>query len=376
MRARILDILASPRLTVLCLVASVVVVFAGTLAMAGGDLLHTQTRFFRSFVVWWSPAADLRLPVLPGAYTLGAVLLANLIAIQVKSLAARTARPGLLMIHTGVILLLVGQLIADQTSARSAMRLTRGAPSNYAEDLLAQDLVIADKSGPMVTVPESILARKGEVRDAQSQLTIRVKEYWPNADLSAKPLRGARRVSVTRGTTRNTAYILPAPVVDDAETGNAPAAVIEVLASGSSLGSWILSPRLRGTQRFTHQNREFEIALGARRHYKPFSITLQDARRELHNGTDVPRSIWSRVRIQDPASHDDRDVVLAVNKPLRYQGETYYQSQVDAAGRTSTLRVVRNRGWAMPYVSFALVGLGLLVQITTPLRGLARKGTL
>lgn len=373
---RTVGMLASPHLTALCLVAAFVVVLAGTLAMGGGDLHYAQTRFFKSFVVWWSPAHDLHLPVLPGAYTIGALLLANLVARQVTSFAVRGISVGALMIHSGVGLLLLGQLVADQMSERSALRLTRGLPANYAEDLLAQELVIADRDGPVVTVPESVLERKGEVHHQPSQLTIRVKEFWPNAGLSVRPVPGARRISVTRGTTRNTAYILPRPVVEDAETGNAPAAVIEVLTPSSSLGAWILSTRLRGTQRFAHQNREFEIALGARRRYRPFSITLLDARRDLHHGTDVARSIWSRVRIQNPASRDEREVVVAVNKPFRYQGETYYQSQVDAAGERSTLQVVRNPGWAMPYISCALVGFGLLVQLTAPLKGLARKGSL
>jgi hypothetical protein len=375
MPVRILGILASPRLTLLCLLAALVVVFAGTLAQAAGEPYRVHARFFRSFIIWWSPGQGVRLPLLPGAYTLGAVLLANLVALQVKSFAVRGTRPGTLMIRFGVILLLIGQLLADQVSGTSAMRLTRGEPSNYAEDLLAHELVIADRQGPVLTVPQSVLAQKGEVHHQQSQLTVRVNEFWPNADLSAEPVRGARRISVTHGTTRNAAHIVPKPVTDHTVTRSAPAAVIEVTTPSSSLGTWIVSPQLRGSQRFVYHNREFDIALGPRRHYKPFSITLQDAGRDLHNGSDVVRGLWSRVRIQHPASQDDREVMLAVNKPFRYLGETYYQSQVDTSTRVSTLQLVRNPSWPIPYVAFALIALGLCLQPATYLLRVTRRRT-
>jgi hypothetical protein len=51
-----------------------------------------------------------------------------------------------------------------------------------------------------------------------------------------------------------------------------------------------------------------------------------------------------------------------MNNPLRYRGLTFYQYQMDAANHNSVLQVVRNPGWTLPYVSCALVFLGLLIQ--------------
>lgn len=379
MTARLLRILASPYVTLACLVAALVLVVAGTLLQADGRLFQTQPRFFGSFLVWWSLAPDLRLPVLPGAYTVGAALLANLFARRVRDFAGGVARPALLLIQAGVALLLLGQLAADQFSHRAALRLSQGVATNYAEDLVVQELVIEDSSGPVVVVPPSVLARTGEVRHSESKLIVRVREYWPNADLSAKPVRGARRISATHGSTRNVAYVTPRVMDDAADARIAPAAVIELLTRSApegalSLGTWIVSPRLIGTQRFTHEGRELQIELGPRRLYKPFTMTLEDARREVYPGTDVARSLWSRVRIQHPSAGEDRTMVVAAGRPFRYRGETYYQSQIDANGRTSMLRVVRNPSWPVPYVSCVLLGLGLLLQTSAPVRALARQG--
>ena len=357
-------VLTSARLTLMCLAVAVVVVVAGTLAQTGGASYQAQARYFRSFFVWWSLGdTGVSLPILPGAYTVGAVLLLNLVAVRVKRFGISLKEPGGLLIGAGLILLLIGQLLADRLSERAAMRLTRGAASNYAEDLVRQELIIADKTGPVATVPASVLATKGEVRDGRSQLTIRVKEFWPNADVSARRSAGAIRTAVAHGTTKQVAFVRPQPVADDMENANAPAAVIELLTPSSSLGTWIVSRRLRGTQRFTHQERELEIALGAQRYYTPFSITLQDARRDLYEGTGIPRSLWSRIRIQNPTTREDREAVVAVNKPFRYEGETYYQFQVDAAGQVSTLLRVHNPGWPLPYLAGALMAFGLLVQL-------------
>jgi hypothetical protein len=284
---------------------------------------------------------------------------------RVKRFGTSLKEPGALLIGAGLILLLVGQAVADRLYDRSAMRLTRGASSNYSEDLLLQELIIADKSGPVVTVPAPVLARKGEVRDLESELTIRVQEFWPDAALLARRTAGATRIAVVHGSTRHVAYVRPRSANDEVETGNTPVAVIELLAPSSSLGTWIVSSRLRGAQRFTHQNRELEIAFGAQRHYTPFSMTLQDARRDVYEGTDIPRSIWSRIRIQHPTTREDREALIAINAPFRYNGETYHQLQVTADGKASTLLRVHNPGWPLPYVAAALIALGLLVQLAT-----------
>ncbi len=49
-----------------------------------------------------------------------------------------------------------------------------------------------------------------------------------------------------------------------------------------------------------------------------------------------------------------------MNHPLRYGGLTFYQSGFDNNDSTSIFQVVRNPVWTLPYISCAMVGLGLL----------------
>ena len=63
-----------------------------------------------------------------------------------------------------------------------------------------------------------------------------------------------------------------------------------------------------------------------------------------------------------------------MNHPLRPHGKTYFQASFAPENdRATVLQVVRNPGWVTPYISCALVGLGLLIQFLTHLFSFNRK---
>ena len=55
-----------------------------------------------------------------------------------------------------------------------------------------------------------------------------------------------------------------------------------------------------------------------------------------------------------------------MNNPLRYAGETFYQSSYHRDPQTgveaTTLQVVTNTGWMIPYVACMLVSTGMLAH--------------
>jgi hypothetical protein len=71
------------------------------------------------------------------------------------------------------------------------------------------------------------------------------------------------------------------------------------------------------------------------------------------------------VRVTNPQTQENREVLIYMNNPLRYGGNTYYQYQMaptQTAEKWSTLQVVRNPSWLTPYLSCVLVGAGLTWQ--------------
>ena len=109
----ILSLFTSLKLTAICLGLATVLVFAGTLAQVDQGLYAAQARYFRSFFVYWGPrGAGWEIPVFPGGYLIGGVMLLSLIATAVDRFRRYKFAPaylGLLVIHVGLILLLLGQ---------------------------------------------------------------------------------------------------------------------------------------------------------------------------------------------------------------------------------------------------------------------------
>ena len=125
---------ASLRLTVFCLGLGLVLVFAGTIAQVDMGLLKAQNEFFRSFFIYWGPTgASWKIPVFPGGYLVGGVLLINLVTAHFTRFKLTRKKIGIWMIHFGVILLLLGQLLTDVLARESHMWLTEGQTKNYSE---------------------------------------------------------------------------------------------------------------------------------------------------------------------------------------------------------------------------------------------------
>ena len=64
-----------------------------------------------------------------------------------------------------------------------------------------------------------------------------------------------------------------------------------------------------------------------------------------------------------------RKRALGLNEPLRHAGETFYQTSWKEGEKGKVLQVVRNPGWLMPYVSCAVVALGMLIHFGLHLVG-------
>jgi len=139
------------------------------------------------------------------------------------------------------------------------------------------------------------------------------------------------------------------------------------------MGEW-LAAQLTAPVAFEASGRKFQIALRPVRYYKPFDLNLLRFTHEQYRGTDIPKNFASRVRLERRDTGEDREVLIYMNNPLRYNGETFYQAGFDPVDpRVTTLQVVRNPGWLTPYFACGLVALGLVVQFLTHLIGFATK---
>ncbi len=375
---RIVKFFTSLKLTVVCLCLGMLLIFIGTLAQVDEGLYNAQARYFKSWFIWAPTLLGHKLPiVLPGGYLLGGVLLVNLLSAHAQRFTLSKKKIGIFMVHAGLILLLLGQLLTDVLSTESAMRIPEGEPVNYSRDFHSNELAVIDTSpaaaDEVVAIPESFVARQTEIRHEKLPVILRIKNYWVNADLLKGKANGSVATTVNQGVGQGV-YVLPKPPVVTMDERNLPAAVVEVVSpQGGSLGTWLLSSQFGAKQTFTQAGKTYQLALRFTRYYKPYTITLQKFTHELYKGTDIPKNYASQLRLQRADTGEDREVLIYMNNPLRYAGETYYQGSFEKGDKVSILQVVRNPGWLTPYFACLLMSLGLIVQFMSHLIGFAMK---
>ncbi|MDR0536323.1 MAG: cytochrome c biogenesis protein ResB [Puniceicoccales bacterium] len=283
---RLFRFLASPWLTAGLLALCMVIVFLGTIEQPANGLRPVQQHYFEGWYAPWPLSARerpwgwLALP-LPGGFSLGVLLLANLLCAAARYFRLSWGKAGMLLIHLGFLVLLAGGFAIAALQEEFHMEIQEGGACDY--------LLRSTAPGS----PES-----------------------------------PERVPL------------------------------------------------------------------------PFTLRLDKFTHEFHPGSSIPKNYASRLRILEkpaaapvqggaaPASPDGaapavaadagRAVEIRMNAPLRHGGFSFFQSSYKHApdGRPSTiLQVVRNPGWALPYVAFYLMGAGMLLQFLTDLlRFLARRG--
>ncbi len=366
------DFFVSLRLTVALLALSGLLVFGATLDQVNLGIWAIQEKWFRSlFVLWTIPDTGIPVPVFPGGYLLGGLLLLNLLFAHVYRFRFAWKKSGILLTHLGLILLLVGELLTGLWQEEFKLPLKEGVARNYAESYRQNELAIIDGTDPkfddVVAVPEALLAPGRDLQDPRLPFRLVVRSYHPNAALRLRA-EGDPAAGATVGVGPRI-QVSPEPPTYKQDERNWPSALVELVGPEGTLGVWLVSTQLESAQRFDYAGRQWRIALRPQRAYQPYALTLLEARHDLYAGTDIPKNFSSRVRLTTPDGHVDREVLIYMNNPLRYGGLTFYQYQMDSEHATSVLQVVRNPSWLLPYIACALATLGLVIQFGIHLFG-------
>ena len=411
----IIRFFTSLRLTVVLLAFAILLVFIGTLAQVDEGLYNAQARYFRQWLIFGLTLLGHKVPlILPGGYLIGTLLLLNLLSAHIYRFQLKVKKLGIQLAHSGVILLLVGQLATDMFAHESQVRLAEGETKTYAESAQNYELAFTVATGAdtdqVITLPPALLRPGTEVKDGHLPFTLRVKSFWKNSGAQFRaPMVVTGPPATTNGVAVNFDF-QPQPEVKTMDDHNVPTAVVEILGPNGSLGDWVVSgwtgdasmvDGLR--QDYTRElgpemarpiiqdlvipqsvmvdGRKFTFEMRPERTYLPFAMTLLKATHTVYQGTDIPKDFRSRVQLQNPRTGENRAVEIYMNSPLRYDGMTFYQYQMTAgemavqAGETpsSVLQVVHNPSWLTPYVGCALVALGLVVQFMFHLVGFITK---
>lgn len=312
----------------------------------------------------------------------GLVLLAGCMMVFKK-------RGGIVLLHLGIGLLLYNELFVSITNVEEQITLAEGEESNLARDTRYVELAIVDRSDSkmdkVLAIPASQFrkARKGD--EVKLSLTgvpfdVRVDRFMTNSAIEpiAPMLPQENDVpKVTQGIgLENTA--VPLPPVAGAESGNqsdVASAYVTVLKKDSDEPiTTMLLPQEDFFNGVTHpvevDGENFYLSLRFKQTPKDYTVQLLDVERVNYVGTSVPKEFWSDFVIHSGDQSTSIQSHISMNEPLRYSGETFYQSgyfkHPDGREQT-TLQVVTNAGWMMPYVACMLVAIGMLAHFSVTL---------
>lgn len=309
-------------------------------------------------------------------------------------------RGGVVLLHAGLALIMFGELMVDLYAVESRVTLAEGETATYAADSRFSELAIIDRSGKKtddeVVVPGSMLRNGQNIQHPFLPFDVVPVRFFANTQMSQKPDSLGRR-GVMLPTVKEAGRDFENPAnsgagriyaareaaktsgTDAQQTEDIPAAYVEFKSkdSADSLGTFLLTSLLK-EQAVEINGKKYDVALRYKRIHKPFALRLDEVRKDDYLGTNIPQNYSSQIRLLDPEKNVDRSIKIWMNNPLRYGGETYYQSGYNELGgkKYSTLAVVTNMGWMIPYVGCMLVATGLLTHFSITLtRFLKRQAT-
>jgi ABC-type transport system involved in cytochrome c biogenesis permease subunit len=305
----------------------------------------------------------------------GAVLLAGCVL-------AFKRRGAIVLIHAGVALMMLNELYVGMTAEEAQMRLKPGAVQNYVDDIRTVELAVIDSSGKkkddVIVIPKQMLQSKETIHDERLPFDVKVVEFMQNSDI-VKPSKDKVN-SATAGVGLD--WIAESrPPVTGADTDSKvdiSSAYITLLEKKTErpLGTYLVSLALMNElQPVRVDGIDYGVDLRFKRTYKDYVVKLLDANQVNYPGTTMARSFSSDIHLIDPSNRTDVTHHIWMNNPLRYKGDTFYQSGFDPrpGQKESTLSVVANRGWMIPYIGCMIVAVGLLAHFLTVLTRFLRR---
>jgi ABC-type transport system involved in cytochrome c biogenesis permease subunit len=295
-------------------------------------------------------------------------------------------RAGVVLLHGGIGLVMLSEVLVSTWAVESQMHLAEGEATNYVQDIRSVELAVIDPSAAdhdqVWAIPESLLLSGHTLSGDQLPFRVDMVRFYKNANVEAKPPGEQSPATAGLGLHAIVKELPASTGTDNDARADTAAAYVKLTSKDGShdLGTYLVSVMQGRPDTIDVGGKAYEMEMRFRRHYKPYSFQLIDVTKDDYLGTDTPRNYSSTLRLIDSSRGIDQEVHTWMNNPLRFADETFYQSSYQRdpeSGREfTTLSVVSNRGWMIPYVACMIVATGMLAHFgVTLLRFLRRKSS-
>ena len=186
MKQEIIKALSSPKLFAYSLVWLMVLVVVGTVSQRDIGLFASQQRYFSSYIFLFGPIP------LPGGRIVLTLMLTNLISMLFKQNLWKMKKIGILVVHLGGVMLLVGAGLTAIFSSEGSMVIEEGSRSNTIDDFHNTELAIiniSEQNYDIYTVfGQHLFVRGNNLRHENLNFDITVLEYMDNSTF--EPISG------------------------------------------------------------------------------------------------------------------------------------------------------------------------------------------
>lgn len=303
-------------------------------------------------------------------------------------------RGGIALLHFGVAMLMISELQVGLLAKENMLSLVEGETSGFIRDIRERELAIitqkTDGKDQVLVIPEERLLKAATAAPEKSDeaaisppapgqvislpslpFDVVVREFQRNSRLRGLIPGDKLRTDDGLGSFAAPERLEPVTGMDDSHDQSSIYIDLVSRDGGKVLQSMLVAQNvseLRGAplaEKATVDGKDYFFYLRFQRNYRPYEVKLVDVSRTNYVGTATPRDYRSEIEITNPKDGSTDKFTLWMNNPLRYKGETFYQSGFQAledGKEASTISVVNNTGWMLPYIACMIVSFGMFAQ--------------
>lgn len=391
--AKLIAFLSSFGLATAVLALLLLITFLGTLEQAEYGLVASQARYFESFFVdridigacWRALAlnayADIGnmtfpLPILPGGYTLMAVLFVNMLLGGIIRIRKSPKTIGVIISHFAILFMIAAGAVSYHFAVEGNMNLREGETSNeflsFHDRVIEIEKVQTDEKAKrnVLVIDQSkyqdLTDGKGRTFTHESLPFDLMITGWKK-HAQPKPDRDGSRADAIDGY-----FIQEVSTLDESGAAMADEALASACVAivkdkkGGAEQKGILWEFAAAPWTVTVGSDKYLLSLVHRTHKLPFAIKLDKTEQEKHPGTEQARRFTSWVTKLEDGREEKR--VITMNEPVRSEGYAVFQSTFSSGERDGTsvkssgFMIVENPSDHWPLISCIIVAEGLLLH--------------
>ncbi len=367
----------------------------GTLEQAEYGLVASQARYFESVFIdridigacwralalnayWDIGNVTLPLYIVPGGYTLMAMLFVNLFCGGIVRIRKSPRTIGVIISHFAILFMIAAGAVSYHFAKDGSLNLAEGQTSDEFQGFHERVIEIEKAPAEATAERKALVIGEEMYRDLEpgkgrtfTHESLPFDLMVTNWKQHATPKRNTdpSRTDAVDGYFIQEISMLDASGAALANETLASACV--VVAKDKKSGEeqkGILWEFAAAPWTVTMGGQKYLVSLGHRTYRLPFAVRLDHTEQEKHPGTERARRFTSKVT-KITGTHEEKRVIT-MNEPVRSEGYAVFQSTFDdglrdrSGVKRSGFQIVENPSDHWPLISCIIVAVGLLIHFS------------